>query len=106
MYDSETMKWKDKEKSRIRIVQMDNLRDLLGIRKMDKVPNAQVKELCGVTKGMDERIDEGILRWFGPGDKMENYMIVKRVYVAEYMYMYSRSVGRTRKMWIDTKKDC
>ena len=43
MYGSETMLWKEKERSRIRAVQMDNLRGLLGIR----------------------RIDEGVLRWRG-----------------------------------------
>ena len=36
-YDSETMIWREKERSRIRAVQMDNLRDLLGIRRMDRV---------------------------------------------------------------------
>ena len=35
MYGSETMLWKEEERSRIRAVQMDNLRDLLGIRRMD-----------------------------------------------------------------------
>ena len=50
-YGSETMIWKEKERFRIRVVQMDNLRGLLGIRRMDKVPNARIRELCGVTKG-------------------------------------------------------
>ena len=58
---SEMMVWKEKERPRIKAVQMDNLRALLGIRIMDKVPNAQIRELCGVTKGVDERIDEDIL---------------------------------------------
>ena len=40
---------------------MDNLRGLLGIRRMDKVLNAQISVLCGVTKGVDKRIDEGVL---------------------------------------------
>ena len=44
---------------------MDNLRGLLGIRRMNRVPNARVRELHGVKKVLDERIDEGILRWFG-----------------------------------------
>ena len=35
MYGSETMLWKEEERSRTRAVQMDNLRDLLGIRRMD-----------------------------------------------------------------------
>ena len=38
-YSSETMIWREKERSRIRAVQMGNLRGLLGIRRMDKVPN-------------------------------------------------------------------
>ena len=46
MYGRETMLWKEKERSRIRAVQMDNLRSLLGIRRMDRVPNAQTRELC------------------------------------------------------------
>ena len=27
--------------------------------------NARIRELCGVTKEVDERIDEGVLRGFG-----------------------------------------
>ena len=37
-----TMIWREKERSRIRVVHMDNLRGLLGIRRMDKVPNARI----------------------------------------------------------------
>ena len=40
MYSSETMIWKEKERSRIRAVQVDNLRGLLVIRSMDKGMNA------------------------------------------------------------------
>ena len=40
----------------------DNLRGLLGIRRMNRVPNARIKEICEVKKGLDERIEEGILR--------------------------------------------
>ena len=52
MYGSEAMLWKEKERSRIRAVQMDNLRGLLGVRRMDRVLNAQIRELCRVTKGL------------------------------------------------------
>ena len=43
MYGSEKMLWKEKERSRIRTVQMDNLRGLHGIRRMDRVLNAQIR---------------------------------------------------------------
>ena len=35
MYGSETMLQKEKDRSRIRAIQMDNLRGLLGIMRMD-----------------------------------------------------------------------
>ena len=83
MYGSETMIWREKERSRIRIVQRDNLRGLLGIRRRDKVSNARIMQLCGVTKGVDEKIDESVLRWFGHVERMENDRVAKRVYVGE-----------------------
>ena len=61
LYGSETMIWKEKERSRIRAVEIDNLRSLLDIRRMDKVLNEQIRQLCGVMKGVDEKIDEGVL---------------------------------------------
>ena len=38
---------------------------------MDRVPNARIRELSGVKKGLDERIDEGVLGWFGHVERME-----------------------------------
>ena len=80
LYGSKTMLWK-KEISRVRAVQMDNIRGLLGIGRMDRVPNAWMRELCRVKKGLDERIDEGILQRFGQMERMEKNKIPKRVYV-------------------------
>ena len=31
---------------------------------MDRVPNARIRELCGMKKGLDEKIDESVLQWF------------------------------------------
>ena len=95
MYGSETMLWKEKEKSRIRSVQMDNLRGLLGIRRMDRVHNTRKREFCGVKKGLNERIDEGVISWFGHVERMENDRFAKRIYVGECAG--SCSMGRPRK---------
>ena len=64
-------------------VQMDNLRRLLGIRRMDRALNTRIRELSGVKKGIDERIDEDVLRWFGHVERMESDRIAKRDYVGE-----------------------
>ena len=52
-YGSETI-WR--ERSRVRAVQMDNLKGLQGIMRMDKFSNPQIGQLYGVTKGVDENI--------------------------------------------------
>ena len=57
-----------------------------------------------MTRGVDERIDEGVLRLFGPVKRMESDRIAFRGYVGECAG--SRSVGRLRKRWIDTVEDC
>ena len=76
------MIWKE-EIARTKAVQMDNLRGLVGIRKMDKVSNVRLRELYEVTKGVNERIDEGALRWFGHVERIENDRIGRRMYVRE-----------------------
>ena len=53
---------------------------------------------------VDERIDEGALLWLGHVEMMEKDRIAKRVYVGECAG--SRSVGKTRKRWVDTVKAC
>ena len=60
--------------------------------------------MCGITKGVDERIDEGVLRWSGRVERMENDTTAKRFYVGECAG--NRSLGWPRKRWIDTLKEC
>ena len=100
MYGNKTMLWEEKERSRIWAIQMDILRDFLDIRRMDRVPIARIRELCGVTKEVHGRTNEGVLIMEG----MENERIPKKVYIGECAG--SCSVGRPRKRWIDTVKVC
>ena len=61
-YGGETMIRRAKKRSRIRSVQMDNLKGLLGMRRMNRVPNTRIRELCRAAKGVDERVDGSALR--------------------------------------------
>ena len=71
MYGSEKVLLREKGRSRVRAVQMNNHRGLLGIIRMDRVPKSWIRELYGVSKGLDERVDEGVLRWFSYVERME-----------------------------------
>ena len=46
MYSSEKMIWKEKERSRIKAVEMDILIGLLGIKRNNKVPNVRITWSC------------------------------------------------------------
>ena len=45
MYKSEAMVWREKERARIRAIQMDNFRGLLGIRRINRMLNGWVGEV-------------------------------------------------------------
>ena len=77
---------------------------MLAVRRIDRVSNILIVELCGFGKWVEERIGESILQWFSPIESMENNKIFKRVYVEECVG--SRLVGRPWKRWIDSVNDC
>ena len=52
---------------------------LLGNRRMNRMPNARIKELYEVMKVMDQKVDESVLRWFDHIEGMGNDRIAKRV---------------------------
>ena len=94
MYGSGKMIWKKEERSRIRAVQMDKIRSLLGIRRMDRVPNAWIREMYRTERGGDERIEEDVLHRFSHVERMENDRIDKRLYTGEFAG--SSSAGQPR----------
>ena len=53
-YGSETMIWREEKRSRIRVVQMHNLRSA-------GYQDNGMRQVCGMMKCADERIDEGVL---------------------------------------------
>ena len=80
MYGSESMIRKEKDRSTIKVLQMDNIRGLIGIKGMDKVLNTWIRVLYGVSKGIEERVD-GVLWWSSHLERTENDNIVKRMYI-------------------------
>ena len=71
LYGNKTQR-SEKEKSRIRPVQLDNFRDLLNIMRMNRVQSE---------KDVDERTEESFLHWFNHIERIRNAKIAKRIYV-------------------------
>ena len=55
-----------------------------------------------MTKGLDERIYEGLLWWFGPVERMEMDRITTRVYIGESTGSHS-DVRQARRMVQDLR---
>ena len=68
-----------KERDSIRVMKIDNFRCLLGIKRINRMPDALVRELSGVKKGEDERHGECVLQWFGHVETKGNSKIAKMV---------------------------
>src|SRR5678815_2321686 len=83
---------------------MDNSRSMLGVRRINKMRNERIREWCGVKKGVNERINESMLRWFGHVERMNGSRLVKRMYSGECVG--NRPVGRPNKKWIESVKEC
>ena len=60
LYASEVLVCREQESSRIRAIHLNIFRGLLDIRRMDRVASVLIRELCRVSK----RVDESILQWF------------------------------------------
>lgn len=49
----------------MRALEMNTLRGILGVRKMDKLSNERIWEINGMVKSLVDRVTEGIFRWHG-----------------------------------------
>ena len=83
---------------------MDNLKGVLCARRIDKMRNERIRELCGVKKGINERINESTLRWFGHVERMNESRLVKRMYSGECVG--NRPAGRPKRKWIESVNEC
>ena len=62
MYGSKEMVWSQNYRSEVQTVQMNYLRRVLGVRKIDKMRNEVIIELCRIKKRLNGKISESILR--------------------------------------------
>ena len=99
LYGSEAWTLKLHERKRIEAVEMNCLRNICGLRRIDRVPNVEIRRRCGKNVSVGQRIDQGLLRWFGHVERMGDDRLAKRVYDSNVRGMRRR--GRPRKCWID-----
>ena len=69
---------------------------------MDRVRNEEVSWRTGIESELASRADQRVLRWFGHVERMDEYLMARRVLMAEVSGRRVR--GRPRLGWMDGVK--
>ena len=71
------------ERRKVNVLEMKCLRSLVGVSRMDRVRNEEVRRRAGIERELASRIDQRVLRWFGHVERMDEYRMARRVLMAE-----------------------
>src|ERR1700755_2886271 len=99
MYGCETWVMNAQFRKRLEVFEMKGLRAICGLRRVDRIRNERIREMCGWKRGIVGRAEEGVLRWFGHVCRMDENRIVGRVMRSEVEG--GRGRGRPRMRWMD-----
>ena len=104
VYCSEMWSLSAQEMRKLGVFEMMCLRNICGLRRVNRVRNALIRERCGCKLRVLERIERNVLKWFGYVERMEEKRLVKRVYRANVEVNKGR--GRPQRRWKDDGKIC
>ena len=65
LYGCETWVLNVRDRKRMEAVWMNCLRNICGLKRIDRVPNVEIRRMCGKNVSVSQRMDQGVLRWFG-----------------------------------------
>ena len=90
------------ERRKVNVLEMKCLRSLVGVSRMDRVRNEEVRRSAGIQRELASRADQRVLRWFGHVERMDEYRMARRVFMTEVSG--GRVLGRPRLGWMDGVK--
>ena len=80
-------------------VEMNCLRNICGLGRIDRVSNVEIRRMCGKNVSVCQRMDQGVLRWFGHVERMGNERLVKRAYDSGVRGVRRREVKKKLDEW-------
>ena len=90
------------ERRKLNVLEMKCWRSLVGVSRMDRVRNEEVRRRAGIERESASRVDQRVLNWFGHVERMEGCLVARRVLMAELSGGQVR--GRPRLGWVDCVK--
>ena len=71
------------ERRKVNVLEMKCMRSLVGVSRMDRVRNEEVRRRAGIERELASRADQRVLRWFGHMERMDDYRMARRVLTAD-----------------------
>jgi len=89
MYGSETWANRVAERNKLDVMEMNCLRSMCGVTRMDRLRN-EIRGRVGVREKISERVDREMLKWFGHVVPMRDERLTMKVYESEVEGVRSR----------------
>ena len=84
------------------VLKIKSLRNLVGVSRMDRVRNEEVRRRAGIERELASRADQRVVRWYGHVKIMDEYRMTRRVLMAEVSGRWVRR--KPRLGWMDLVK--
>ena len=84
------------------VLEMKCLRSLVGVSRMDRVRDEEVRRRAGIEREFASRADQRVLRYLGHLERMDEYRMAIRVLISKVSG--GRVQGRPRLGWMDGVK--
>ena len=102
LYGAEAWGMRSAERWKMNVLEMKYLRNLVGVSRIDRVGNEEVRRRAGIERELEIRADQKVLRCFGHVERMDEYRMARRVLMAEVSG--GRVRGRQGLGWMDGVK--
>ena len=102
LYGAETWSLRSAERRKVNVLEIKCLRSLVGVSRMDRVRNEELRRRAGIERELASRADQRVLRWFGHVERLDEYRMARKVLMAEVSGGQVR--GRPRLGWMDGVK--
>ena len=85
------------ERRKVNVLEMKYLRSLVGVSRMDRIRNEEVRRRGGIERELASRADQRVLRWFRKVERMDVYRMARR----ELMAAVSGGRARGDRGWAE-----
>ena len=99
LYGAEVWGMRSAERRKVNVLEMKCLRSSVGLSRIDRVRNEELRRKAGIERELASRADQRVWRLFGHVEIMDEHRMARRVLKAEVSRDQVR--GRPRSGWMD-----